>query len=341
MTLFNTTLSQQNNQMPKILSQNGLATILPSIFGRDILFSIVFALVSFIQCTAASTSETRTRVVVELMIAIDASQSIDGEELRSQIQSTAQAFRDARLIGRIAGLGDRGIAVAVMLWAGENEQRVIVPWQRINSEQTALAFADELSRQGPPPWQRNLFTAHGDALAFAFQQIESNLYDGDRRVIDLSSDDPHNQGRSLPIVRSQIVNDGVTINGLAILSGRDEHEERRQLIDYFRNQVIGGFGAFYVPALSNADYARAMLKKLILEIAGPASIENRSLRQTKRFELYPATRKLGKRYAVVAAPIQPHDFAAVKHVVGSIELQQSMHHIKAPYTDRRIEPHRD
>jgi len=208
------------------------------------------------------------RVAVELMIAVDVSHSIDGDELTFQVESIAKAFRDDRLIRKIVGLHQGGIAVAVMFWAGEKEQLTVVPWHLIDSRAAALGFADTLIRRGKSPWSGLRFTALGNALSHALFAIDGNGFDGDRKVIDVSSDDPHNQGIPLKTIRQRVIDAGITINGLPILSGRDEHEERKFLIDYYRNQVIGGFGAFMVPALSNADYASAMLRKLILEIAG-------------------------------------------------------------------------
>ncbi len=207
------------------------------------------------------------------MIAIDVSDSIDARELAFQIDGIASAFRDERLIQRIQSLSHGGLAVAVMFWAGKGEQRTMLDWRRVHDRASAYAFAKALSEKRASPWSGNLFTALGNALSHAFGELVANRFDGDRRVIDVSSDDPHNQGIPVVAIRSRIIDEGMTINGLPILKGRVEHEDRKQLIDYYRQEVIGGFGAFMVPALSDSDYARAMLKKLILEIAGTSSLD--------------------------------------------------------------------
>jgi len=231
-------------------------------------FSFVTLVLILVVPGTTRAGDEAHRVAVELMIAVDVSHSIDGDELTFQVESIANAFRDDRLIRKIVGLHGGGVAVAVMFWAGKNEQLTVVPWHLIDSRASALSFADTLVRRGKSPWTGLRFTALGNALSHAFVSFGANGFEGDRKVIDVSSDDPHNEGISLKAMRQQVIDAGITINGLPILSGRDEHEERKHLIDYYRDQVIGGFGAFLVPALSNADYASAMLRKLILEIAG-------------------------------------------------------------------------
>ena len=113
-------------------------------------------------------------------------------------------------------------------------------------------------------------TAIGDALAFGLQQIRSNRYAGARRVIDLSGDGRHNDGRSLRRAREDVLQHGITINGLAILN------ELPLLASYFRDQLIGGAGAFVMTAPDYSDFARAMSLKLEREIRS-APVANNSL----------------------------------------------------------------
>ncbi len=255
---------------------------------RLCLFSFALFAVIVIAPVKAKAEQSARRVAVELMIAVDVSHSIDSDELSFQVESIAKAFRDDRLIRKIVGLHEGGIAVAVMFWAGKDEQLTIVPWRLIDNRASALSFADTLVRRGKSPWSGLLFTALGNALSHAFAAFGTNGFEGNRKVIDVSSDDPHNQGISLKAIRQQVIDAGITINGLPILSGRDEHEERKHLIDYYRDQVIGGFGAFMVPALSNADYAKAMLRKLILEIAGLEQFSINDLCLPPTYEMPPS-----------------------------------------------------
>ena len=82
-----------------------------------------------------------------------------------------------------------------------------------------------------------------------------------RRVIDVSGDGSNNSGRPVTAARDEAVRAGIGINGLPILSIEPD------LDDYYRDYVIGGPGAFMVPAASFETFGEAILKKLITEIA--------------------------------------------------------------------------
>ncbi len=62
------------------------------------------------------------------------------------------------------------------------------------------------------------------------------------------------------MARDEAVTRRVTINGLAILDFADD------LVEHFREEVIGGPGAFVIAANGFEDFARAVLKKLLLEL---------------------------------------------------------------------------
>ncbi len=82
-----------------------------------------------------------------------------------------------------------------------------------------------------------------------------------RRVIDISGDGANNRGRAVARARDEAVADGVTINGLPILNVEpwlDEH---------YRDQVIGGPGAFMIAIDSYDQFAEAILRKLLTEIS--------------------------------------------------------------------------
>jgi len=82
-----------------------------------------------------------------------------------------------------------------------------------------------------------------------------------RRTIDISGDGANTSGRSIVGARDEAVAAGVGINGLPILS-LDPSLDR-----YYYNFVIGGPGAFMIPAANYEHFADAIVKKLILEIA--------------------------------------------------------------------------
>ena len=98
-------------------------------------------------------------------------------------------------------------------------------------------------------------------------------YESERRTIDVSGDGTNNSGRDVTLARDAAVAKGVTINGLVILSDRPmawnpEHTNPPGgLANYYRENVIGGPGAFVIVAEDFNSFGQAIIKKLIAEIA--------------------------------------------------------------------------
>jgi hypothetical protein len=207
-------------------------------------------------------------VDLELVIATDVSYSIDEDEARLQRQGIAAAFRSKRVIQAIRSGFLRRIAVAYVDYSSRAFNRVVLDWRIISDAKSANEFADALLK-APPTYGRR--TSISDAVELAAHMIETNQIDGTRRVIDVSGDGPNNFGRLVDHVRDEIAARRITINGLPIVNLNDRFNSRFYLPDldlYYRGCVIGGPGAFLVVARDFKDFARAIRKKLILEIAG-------------------------------------------------------------------------
>ena len=199
-------------------------------------------------------------VDLELVLAIDTSSSVSSEEFDLQMRGMSQAFRNEAVIGAIRASGDSGIAVAMVQWSDARKQLLAIDWVQVTDGQSAEAFAQEIDNT-----PRFLFgggTALGGAISFSARQFDNNGYSGRRRVIDISGDGRTNQGARPELVRDQVVDSGVTINGLAILN------EDPTIDSYYRYNVIGGTGAFVMTATDYEDFSAAMLEKLIKEISG-------------------------------------------------------------------------
>jgi hypothetical protein len=111
--------------------------------------------------------------------------------------------------------------------------------------------------------------AIGAALLKGLELIETNRYEGWRRVIDLSGDSSWNpQGPPLSVARDVVLGAGVVINGLAILCTQCSGRPRiGNLEQEYAERIIGGPGAFVVTADGPENFARAVRRKLILEIS--------------------------------------------------------------------------
>lgn len=232
--------------------------------------AITAAALLALTLAAASPVRAAEPVDLELVIATDVSYSIDAEEARLQREGIIGAFRSREVIRAIQTGALGRIAVAYIDFSGRPFNKVVIDWQMIQDEASAHAFADRLA-EAPPNRGQN--TSISDAIELASQLIESNQFDGMRRVIDVSGDGPNNTGRRVDDVRDDTVAKGITINGLTIINQADRWNSRYFLEDldrYFEGCVIGGPGSFVIVASDFQDFARAIRQKLILEIAGLA-----------------------------------------------------------------------
>ena len=211
--------------------------------------------------TSAPALADPVSVDLELAFVVDASGSIDEAETRLQRQGYLEALRNPRVLDSITGGLTGGIAVAYIEFAADGCERLSVKWTRIDSRESAEAFGKEILAQ--PLMFCPGGNAVGDALAFAATSIEKNNFKGLRRVIDISGDGPNTLGAPVELTRDLIVSTGITINGLVI-----ERPSMPDLDAYFRGNVTGGPGSFVIKAESRQTFAQAILKKMILEIAG-------------------------------------------------------------------------
>ena len=199
---------------------------------------------------------------LELVLLADASGSISQAELAFQRDAYAQAMTDPSVVAAIQDTAYGSIAVTYVEWA--TNQGVVVPWMKVDGPGTAAAFAAALS--GPPRGASGR-NAIGSALLFARDLIEQNRIDGWRRVIDFSGDTTGNSfGPPIEAARDEVVESGITINALAIVTERGFDSDT--LAERYAERIIGGRGAFVVEAAQGEVFAEAVKRKLILEISG-------------------------------------------------------------------------
>ena len=114
-------------------------------------------------------------------------------------------------------------------------------------------------------------TSISTAIDYSVALFAKSPFKGTRRVIDISGDGPNNRGRSVLDARDEALARGIVINGLPIINDRPNPwggPGPRNLDLYYQDNVIGGPGAFMIPALSFQNFGQAILAKLIREIAG-------------------------------------------------------------------------
>jgi hypothetical protein len=198
----------------------------------------IFALaVALSALSAPAKAQTTTDLL--LVLAVDASGSVNQTRFDLQKHGYAAAFRHPRVLSAIRSGSTGSIAVTMVQWTGPYLHVHAVPWALIKDEATANAFADAI--EATP---RQLFsggTSISGAIDYSMLLLSDAPYRGLKRVIDISGDG--------------------SINGLPILS-LEPYLDR-----YYYENVIGGPGSFTVPAESYETFGTAVLRKLILEIA--------------------------------------------------------------------------
>ncbi len=203
-----------------------------------------------------------TPVDVELVLAVDVSESMDGQEFAIQRAGYVEALRDPAFV-RAARSGPNGrVAVTYFEWAGTVRTASSVPWQVIDSAETASAFAARLESR---PFSAFRGTSISNALAFGVTLLESNGFYGVRRIIDISGDGPNNFGPPVVSARDAAVARGVTINGLPVLIRPSPIFP--DMSRYYAQCVIGGPGAFVLPVHAVSEFATAIRRKLIMEVS--------------------------------------------------------------------------
>lgn len=235
--------------------------------GYRVLARSAAVLLSGLLLLLPASGQAKEYVDLELVIATDVSQSIDRQEARLQREGVAAAFRSPEVIQAIASGVLRRIAVAYMDWSSRGWNRVVVDWQIVSDRESAFAFADRLLMSDLTFGRR---TSISDALEMAADLIEKNDIEGTRTVIDVSGDGPNNFGAFVDDARDAVLAKRIAINGLPIINdngGPGSRYNIPDLDDYYRGCVIGGPGSFIVVARSFEDFARAIRKKLVLEIA--------------------------------------------------------------------------
>lgn len=205
-----------------------------------------------------------------LVLAADVSRSVDAEKFQLQRAGYAAAIADRQVLDAISSGRHRRIAVLFMEWSGLGNQNVVIDWTLIDGPKTAQAFGDRLL-ESPRSFADRTSISGGIDLAVA--QFAHAPFACERRTIDVSGDGTNNAGRDVVLARDEALALGLTINGLVIqsehpLPWNPEHTHPPGgLAKYYRDNVVGGPGAFVLEAKNFNSFGQAIIKKLVAEIA--------------------------------------------------------------------------
>jgi hypothetical protein len=206
-------------------------------------------------------------VDVELVIAVDVSYSMDPDEQALQREGYVLALTSKEFLQALHQGAHGKIAITYFEWAGQSDQKILMPWRVIDGPESADAVAAEIARA---PIRRASRTSISGGLRFAKPLFDDSGYRGLRRVIDVSGDGANNAGPLVELIRDDVLAAGITINGLPIMLKRPYKGtmDMDNLDEYYEDCVIGGPGAFVIPIREREKFIEATRTKLVLEVAG-------------------------------------------------------------------------
>ena len=238
---------------------------------RFVSFAVGMALGAIAILPAMTHAQT---VDVAIALAADVSRSIDDEEFQLQRQGYAAAVTDSRLGQAIQAGKHKAIALCFLEWAGPDQLTAVAKWMVIRDRESAAEFAKILL---DAPRSSTGRTAIGAGIDFAVAQLEAGGIAAERRIIDVSGDGSNNSGRLVTEARDEAVANGITINGLAIINEKTggvpgtllyvHTHPPGGLPNYYRENVIGGPGAFVMQIVNFDTFAEAMTNKLLTEVS--------------------------------------------------------------------------
>jgi hypothetical protein len=228
------------------------------------------ALLASLLALVAPGARAAESVDLLLVLAADVSRSVTEAKFKLQREGAAAAITHPDVVKAMISGPNRRIAVCFVEWATVGQHGIVVDWTMIDSEAAARSFGGRLV-EAPRSFVGS--TSISGAIDFSVGLLERAPFKAERRVVDISGDGNNNSGRLVTDARDEALARDITINALVILTPLDEAFRPQHtnppggLEKYFKDNVIGGPGAFTVVAESHADFGRALTKKLIQEIA--------------------------------------------------------------------------
>jgi hypothetical protein len=247
-------------------------------------------------CSPASAAEA---VDLKLVLATDVSGSINGDELWLERAGTAQAFLDPDVIKAIQSGALGRIAVSMLDFSSPGFGKTVIGWRIIQDRPSAAGFARTILALPRPFGDRTSISNALELGAALIRSSDKNIF-ATRKVIDVMGDGANNIGKPMEQTRNLVTKQGVVINGLPVMD-ESANGYFPNLDRYYQACVAGGRGAFIIIVRSYRDFAPAMRRKLILEIA-----QNESPKRQAREDFAPDNllkRIATKRPAPVPAPV--------------------------------------
>jgi hypothetical protein len=222
-------------------------------------------ILALLLCLAVSPA-TADPCRLALALALDVSGSVDAQEYRLQLDGLAEALSDPDVEAALLAIPGAPVGIAVYEWSSSRFQRLLQDWVLIEDRPTLKALTNRLRAVEREPAPQT--TGLGAALAYGKTLIDTGpaCWDG---TLDVSGDGENNDWPEPRPLREEGLLGDLRVNALVIVleAETESRNESGDLPAYFRANVIHGPDAFVEVARGFGDYARAMRRKLLKELA--------------------------------------------------------------------------
>lgn len=205
---------------------------------------------------------------VNIVTGLDISYSVDFTLMEIEREGMAKALRDPRVLQAIMAGRHRRVGFAVFAWNHDNFPSLL-SWTVIASREDALATSSAIAARQltgadfeghkKNTWFLDRFTDLSQAIDHAAQMLAAAPFAADRMVINMVGNGEDNVGEEAGFARDRFVGRGGRINGMVL--GVDPVG-----MEYYRQEVIGGPGAFIVATGDTEDMADAFVRKFVGDI---------------------------------------------------------------------------
>jgi hypothetical protein len=203
----------------------------------------------------------RQPVDAALVLALDVSGSVSEANWKVQREGVASAIGSDQFAKAVRRGQIGRVAIAVVQWG--TAPRMVIGWRILETPAETRALAEDMRRM-----QRT--ESGGTCMGTMLKMVTAELTAWDeyatRRIVDVSGDGASNCGVDFPAMRAAALKEGITINGLPIVTPLEP-----KVADWYGDNVIGGPGAFTIVADGHDRFAEAFMRKLTVEIAFLAS----------------------------------------------------------------------
>lgn len=224
-----------------------------------------------VACLCASVVQAQEPCRLALALGLDVSGSVNPREYRLQLDGLAAALGDPGIQAAFLAIPQAPVRIMVYEWSGAHEQRALIDWTTATNAERLNAVAQTL-RQTGSTHINDPSTAISAAMTYGATALAQQR-DCWKKTLDISGGGPANVGTHPQHVVTQELGN-IVINGLIIGANARANVTKdltnvKSLEEYYRAYVLRGPGAFAEVAVDYDDFARAMKRKLMREIAPP------------------------------------------------------------------------